>query len=255
LRRFVEQISERLDDRFRLLTGGRSAVPRQQTLLATIQWSVEQLSEDEQRLLRRLSVFAGGWTLESATAVAGNSADEFEVLDLLTRLIDKSLVLVEQSGGSEARYGMLETVRQYGQERLMEAGEAGEVRERHLAEFMRLAEGFTPKVRARRVRDPAPDDRAGQPPRGYPSSASGMTSAISSWSAPWDTSGLAARTSSKDASMSTRRWRVPRRNRYGARMRASCAALAFSPPTRATRPPRATPWRPGSRCGARLAIP
>ena len=136
----VEQIRSRLDDRFRLLTGGRSAVPRQQTLLAAIQWSYEQLSEDEQRLLRRLSVFAGGWTLESATAVAGNDADEFAVLDLLTRLVDKSLVLVEQAGGTEARYGMLETVRQYGQERLVEAGEADEVRERHLQEFMRLAE-------------------------------------------------------------------------------------------------------------------
>ena len=135
----VEQIRARLDDRFRLLTGGRSAVPRQQTLLATIQWSWEQLSEDEQRLLRRLSVFTGGWTLESATAVAGNN-DEFEVLDLLTRLIDKSLVLVDQSGGSEARYGMLETVRQYGHDRLVEAGEADEVRARHLTEFMRLGE-------------------------------------------------------------------------------------------------------------------
>jgi len=108
-------------------------------LLATIQWSWEQLSEDEQRLLRRLSVFTGGWTLESATAVAGNN-DEFEVLDLLTRLIDKSLVLVDQSGGSEARYGMLETVRQYGHDRLVEAGEADEVRARHLTEFMRLGE-------------------------------------------------------------------------------------------------------------------
>jgi len=138
----VDQIRARLDDRFRLLTGGRAAVPRQQTLLATIQWSWEQLSEDEQRLLRRLSVFTGGWTLESATAVAGNNGDEFEVLDLLTRLIDKSLVNVEQTGGAEARYGMLETVRQYGHERLVEAGEADDVRARHLAEFMRLGEMY-----------------------------------------------------------------------------------------------------------------
>jgi non-specific serine/threonine protein kinase len=114
----VDQIRARLDDRFRLLTGGKSAVPRQQTLLATIQWSWEQLSDDEQLLLRRLSVFAGGWTLGSATSVAGEQQDEFEVLDILTRLVDKSLVLVEQSGGTEARYTMLETVRQYGQERL-----------------------------------------------------------------------------------------------------------------------------------------
>ncbi len=138
----VEQIRARLDDRFRLLTGGRSAVPRQQTLLATIQWSYEQLSEDEQRLLRGLSVFSGGWTLESATAVVGANADEFEVLDLLTRLIDKSLVLVEQGARSEARYTMLETVRQYGQERLVDVGESDDVRERHLAYFMEQAEHF-----------------------------------------------------------------------------------------------------------------
>ncbi len=139
----VEQIRARLDDRFRLLTGGsRSAVPRQQTLLATIQWSYDQLTEDEQRLLRRLSVFAGGWTLESATAVAGDGADEFQVLDLLTRLIDKSLVLVDQGSASEARYGMLETVRQYGQDRLVDAGEADAIRERHFAEFKSLAERF-----------------------------------------------------------------------------------------------------------------
>ncbi|HEX6316118.1 MAG TPA: protein kinase [Gemmatimonadaceae bacterium] len=136
----VEQIRSRLDDRFRLLTGGRSAVPRQQTLLATIQWSYEQLLETEQQLLRRLSVFAGGWTLESATAVAGGGADEFDVLDLLTRLIDKSLVLVEQGGTSEARYSMLETVRQYGLERLVERGESESIRDRHLTYFMSLGE-------------------------------------------------------------------------------------------------------------------
>jgi predicted ATPase len=136
----VEQIRSRLNDRFRLLTGGRSAVPRQQTLLATIQWSYEQLHEDEQSLLRRLSVFSGGWTLESATAIAGDDADEFQVLDLLTRLADKSLVIVEQGGASEARYTMLETVRQYSVERLVEAGESQPVRERHLRYFMELGE-------------------------------------------------------------------------------------------------------------------
>ena len=136
----VEQIRLRLDDRFRLLTGGRSAVPRQQTLLATIQWSYEQLQDAEQQLLRRLAVFSGGWTLESATALFGDGTDEFAVLDLLTRLVDKSLVIVEQGGVSEARYSMLETVRQYGLERLVEAGESEDVRARHLAYFMRLGE-------------------------------------------------------------------------------------------------------------------
>ena len=85
-------------------------------------------------------MFTGGWILESATAVAGDGADEFEVLDLLTRLIDKSLVLVEQSLSGEARYTMLETVRQYGHERLVEAGESEDVRERHLAYFMQVGE-------------------------------------------------------------------------------------------------------------------
>ena len=138
----LDQIRSRLDDRFRLLTGGRSAVPRQQTLLATIQWSYDQLSDAEQRLLRALSVFAGGWTLESATAVAGPDADEFDVLDTLTRLIDKSLVLVDQAGENAARYGMLETVRQYGQERLVESGESDGVRDRHAVVFTELAERF-----------------------------------------------------------------------------------------------------------------
>jgi predicted ATPase len=137
----VEQIRARLDDRFKLLTGGRSAVPRQQTLLATIQWSYDQLSPEEQALLRALSVFSGGWTLESASAVASSADDEFKVLDLLTRLIDKSLVSVDQAGG-EARYGMLETVRQYGFERLVDSGHADEVRDRHAAVFLQLAEQF-----------------------------------------------------------------------------------------------------------------
>jgi non-specific serine/threonine protein kinase len=134
----VEQIRVRLDDRFRLLTGGSKSVPRQQTLRAAIQWSYDQLTPEEQRLLRRLSVFAGGWTLESATAVAG--ADEFAVLDLLAHLVDKSLVLVEQTSGSEARYGLLETVRQYAHERLLEAGEADDARQAHLRFVCELAE-------------------------------------------------------------------------------------------------------------------
>jgi predicted ATPase len=91
----VDQIRGRIDDRFRLLTGGsRSALPRHQTLQATIGWSYDSLAPDEQHLLRLLSVFAGGWTLETATAVYGEGADEFDVLDLLTRLVDKSLVSV-----------------------------------------------------------------------------------------------------------------------------------------------------------------
>jgi serine/threonine-protein kinase PknK len=137
----ADQIRAKLDDRFRLLTGGsRSALPRHQTLRATIQWSDDLLSPAEQRLFRRLSVFAGGWTLELATRVAGDEEDEFLVLDRLARLADKSLVCVDRERGSEPRYGLLDTVRQYGQERLSEAGEAEEVRRRHVAEYLSLAE-------------------------------------------------------------------------------------------------------------------
>jgi len=137
----VTQIREKLDDRFRLLTGGsRTALPRQQTLRATIQWSYDQLVDEERAMLRALAVFAGGWTLGSATAIAMESGDEFEVLDLLTRLVDKSLVVVDRSGGSAARYRFLETVRQYALEQLKESGEEPSLRERHLEYFLVLAE-------------------------------------------------------------------------------------------------------------------
>src|SRR5262249_9420111 len=129
----VDQIHSRLDDRFRLLTGtSRTALPRQQTLQATIQWSYDQLSKEEQKLFRGLAVFAGGWTVEAAAHVAGEALDEFQVLDLLARLSDKSLVVVEQEREGEPRYTMLETVRQYGHERLVESGEAEAARDRHL---------------------------------------------------------------------------------------------------------------------------
>jgi predicted ATPase/class 3 adenylate cyclase/Tfp pilus assembly protein PilF len=144
----VEQIAARLDDRFRLLTGGsRTALPRQQTLRALIDWSYDLLSEKEGALLRRLSVFVGGWTLVAAESVcAGGDLLESDVLDSLTRLIEKSLVIYEEPGtrtdhGSrEARYRLLETVRQYGRERLLETGEAEAVRQRHRDWFLGLAE-------------------------------------------------------------------------------------------------------------------
>jgi len=136
-----DQIRDKLDDRFRLLTGAsKAALPRHQTLRATIQWSYEQLSPAEQRLFRLLSVFAGGWTLESAARVSGEDADEFEVLDLLSHLVDKSLVLVDHERPGQPRYRVLETVRQYAQERLAEAGEAQAARDRHFQEFRELAE-------------------------------------------------------------------------------------------------------------------
>ena len=117
----IEQISKRLDDRFRLLTGGaRTALPRQQTLRALIDWSYDHLSEKERLLLCRLSVFAGDWTFEAAEEVcAGDNIESFDILDLLTQLVNKSLVVVmEGSQSGETRYRMLETIRQYAREKL-----------------------------------------------------------------------------------------------------------------------------------------
>jgi predicted ATPase len=115
----VEQIAARLDDWLRLLTGGsRTALPRQQTLRATLDWSYELLSEGERALLRRVSVFAGGFTLAAAEAVcAGEEVPGDDLLNLLIQLVDKSLVLAEEREG-DTRYRLLETIRQYGQERL-----------------------------------------------------------------------------------------------------------------------------------------
>jgi non-specific serine/threonine protein kinase len=137
----VDQIRHRLDDRFRLLTGGsKSALPRHQTLQATIGWSYDSLSPEEQHLLRLLSAFAGGWTLETATAVYGAAADEFAVLDLMTRLVDKSLVSVSRDSNRDPRYSLLETVRQYAAERLVDAEDAEAVRRRHADTFLAMAE-------------------------------------------------------------------------------------------------------------------
>src|SRR5687768_8258649 len=124
----VEQISAGLDDRFHLLTGGaRTLLPRQQTLRALIDWSYDLLSEHERLFLCRLSVFAGGWTLEAAEEVCsgleGDTVQPYHVLDLLSQLINKSLVLVvEHSQSGETRYRMLETIRQYARDRLLETG-------------------------------------------------------------------------------------------------------------------------------------
>ncbi len=143
----VEQIAARLDDRFRLLSGGsRMVLPRHQTLKGAIDWSYNLLSESEHVLLRRLSVFAGGWTLEAAESVCtGRSVDAAGILDLLTSLVDKSLVIAEPHGG-ETRYRLLETVRQYGRDRLAESGETAEIRGRHQEWCLRLAEAAEPAL-------------------------------------------------------------------------------------------------------------
>ena len=147
----VGQISSRLDESFRLLTGGgRSALAHQRTLRTAMDWSHDLLSEDERIASRRLSVFAGGWTLEAAeTVCAGEGIEEGEVMDLLASLVDKSLVLVTEPRDGEARYRLLETVRQYALEKLEGSGEAGEVRRRHAAWFLALAEEAGPLMMGR----------------------------------------------------------------------------------------------------------
>ena len=137
----VRALARKLDQRFRILTGGaRTAVPRHQTMRALIDWSYDLLAPPEQQLFERLSVFAGGWTLETATAVcADDSSDEFSLLELLSSLVDKSL-LVSDLNGREPRYRLLESARQYAAERLAERGEAAAVAHRHAAAFADFAE-------------------------------------------------------------------------------------------------------------------
>ncbi len=139
----TEEIASRLDDRFRLLTGGsRTALERHQTLRALIDWSYDLLSNDEQGLFRQLSVFAGGWTFQAAEAVSS----DFDVLNLLTQLVNKSLVMVEEHGEG-TRYRLPETIRQYARDKLFESGEVEPVRDHHLDFFLRFAEETEPKLR------------------------------------------------------------------------------------------------------------
>ncbi len=144
----VPQISTRLEESFRLLTtDSHTAVPRQRTLRATIGWSYELLGQEEQILFQRLSVFAGGFTLEAAESVcAGGGIEREEVLDLLSHLVEKSLVVKAEQEG-EARYRLLETIRQYGQEKLLESEAVQAVRKRHASFFLALAEQVEPKLK------------------------------------------------------------------------------------------------------------
>ncbi|MEK6720814.1 MAG: tetratricopeptide repeat protein [Chloroflexota bacterium] len=137
-----DELLRRLEDRFRILTGGsRTALPRQQTLLAAVEWSHDLLSAPERVLFRRLSVFAGGFSLASAEAVCADPPlDREDVLDLLAQLVDKSLVMAEPGRDGSVRYGLLETLRAYGRERLIEAGEADALADVHLRVFMAMAE-------------------------------------------------------------------------------------------------------------------
>jgi predicted ATPase len=126
-----EQIADRLSDRFRLLSAGaRTVLPRQQTLRGAIDWSYELLDETERAVLRRLAVFAGSWTVEAAATVCTASGVQADILDVLGRLVDKSLAMVLE-GAEENRFGLLETVRQYAAERLLEAGETDQTSAAH----------------------------------------------------------------------------------------------------------------------------
>ena len=133
----AEKILERLDDRFKLLTSGSStALPRQKTLRAMIDWSYDLLNENEQLILQRLSIFTGGWTLESAEEICSDEIiDEYEVLDLMNSLLDKSLILYKEMEGT-GRYGILESIKYYALEKL---GGKTEEFQKHLDYFLRIS--------------------------------------------------------------------------------------------------------------------
>jgi predicted ATPase/DNA-binding XRE family transcriptional regulator len=144
----VQEINARLNNRFHLLAGGsRAVLPRHRTLRALIDWSYQLLNEPERVLLRRLSVFVGGWTLDAAEAVcAGEEIDASQVLDLLIRLVDKSFIMVDESG-TTTRYALLETIRQYALEKLADAQEDTLLHERHLECYLRMGEGVMRMIR------------------------------------------------------------------------------------------------------------
>ena len=151
----IEQIALRLNDRFRLLVGGDARLPRQQTLRATVDWSYQQLSEPERRFFRGLSVFQGTWSLEAATAVCTDTRDEFETIEVLSCLLDKSLVLNSDDAQEGRRYRMLETMREYARDRLRESDEG----QSHSLSPSRLFL-LSCEVRTRRAARPRPVDVA-----------------------------------------------------------------------------------------------
>ncbi|HEY2560068.1 MAG TPA: winged helix-turn-helix domain-containing protein [Caldimonas sp.] len=193
----VDQLRDRLDDRFRLLTGGRRALPRQQTLDAVVRWSYEHLSVDEQRLLQRLAVFSGGSTVEAAVFVSGEDVSEPQVIDALSGLAAKSLIALD-SDGHQPRHRMLETMRLFALEQLDLSGRAGEARGRHLAFFEKRARDL--------VEHPDPAVRSSAPSRldadrdnlitalrhgandGDPRTAWGLARSLTRY---WETSGTA----------------------------------------------------------------
>ena len=146
----AQQLAQRLDERFRVLTGGdRSALPRQQTLRATIDWSFDLLDERERALFRRLSMFAGGWTLKAAAAVCGDEGgtDDLDMLDSLSALVDKSLVSTEEFA-DDRRYRMLFSIREYALECLREANEAATIAGKHATFYAGFVRELQPLVDA-----------------------------------------------------------------------------------------------------------
>jgi predicted ATPase/class 3 adenylate cyclase/Flp pilus assembly protein TadD len=140
------QLTQKLHERFRLLTAGyKSALPRHQTLRATIDWSYDLLDEHVRALFRKLSVFVGGWTLEAVAPVCADEYDEWEALELLSSLVDKSLVVVE-SLGDERRYDMLSSIREYGRERLADAEESEVTATKHARFYTTFVHSLTPLV-------------------------------------------------------------------------------------------------------------
>jgi non-specific serine/threonine protein kinase len=138
----VETIASQLEESFNLLTGGdRTVLPRHQTLRASIDWSWGLLTDSEQRLMSQLSVFAGGWTLEAAQCVG-----EGDVLYLLNSLVTKSLVVMNRRSETDVRYSFHEIIRQYAQEKLLEAGAMATLRDKHLAYLVRLVEQAEPEL-------------------------------------------------------------------------------------------------------------
>lgn len=133
----VGEVETRLQDRFRLLSGSRTAVARQRTLEATVAWSYELLTNAERKLFCRLGVFPASWTLEAADDVCGSGGVAEDTLEVLSRLVNKSLVAVESDIGGERRYRFLETVHHYARERLLESGAADGIRDRHFDFFYR----------------------------------------------------------------------------------------------------------------------
>jgi predicted ATPase/DNA-binding SARP family transcriptional activator len=151
----TEEIATQLNESFNILTGGsRTALPRQQTLRASIEWSWNLLTDSEKILLRRLSIFAGGWTLDGAESVCtGNGIEPGRVLDVLTQLAAKSLVVVNQEEVRAGRHHLLEMIREYAREKLVQAGEEESIQDQHLRYFLKLTEQMEPELVGPRQRE------------------------------------------------------------------------------------------------------